>query len=63
MEQYGAQRLTQVLNTVKDRNMKDTLPAVREDIAAFVGAADQFDDITMLGFTYYGPEKRDPRQD
>ena len=63
VEQYGAQRLTQVLNTVKDRDMKDTLPAVREDIAAFVGAADQFDDITMLGFTYYGPEKRGPRQD
>ena len=63
VEQYGAQRLTQVLNTVKGRNMKDTLPAVREDIAAFVGAADQFDDITMLGFTYYGAGRDDPRQD
>ena len=28
-----------------------------EDLAAFVGKEDQFDDITMLSFTYIGPEK------
>ena len=28
-----------------------------EDLAAFVGKEDQFDDITMLNFTYLGPEK------
>ena len=53
-EQYGSERLINALNSVKDETMEVTLPAVRENIAAFVGGADQFDDITMLGFAYYG---------
>ena len=53
-EQYGTERLTKALNEVKDEPMDAVLPAVRENIAAFVGDADQFDDITMLGFAYYG---------
>ena len=53
-EQYGTERLTKALNEVKDEPMDAVLPAVRENIAAFVGGADQFDDITMLGFAYYG---------
>ena len=52
MEQYGAQRLVDVLNTLKTNPMDETLPAVRQNIRDFVGEADQFDDITMLGFVY-----------
>lgn len=55
--QYGVDRLTRALNAVKDEPMALVLPAVRADIAEFVGGADQFDDITMLGFAYRGPEK------
>ena len=51
-EQYGPDRLIQVLDTVRDDALMDALPAVRRDIASFVGEADQFDDITMLGFIY-----------
>ena len=54
VEQYGTDRLTDSLNRVKERSMQETLPAVREDLARFVGEAEQFDDITMLGFAYYG---------
>ena len=57
VEQYGAERLEQILNRVKDEPMQTVLPAVRKDIADFVGAADQFDDITMLGFAYFGEQK------
>ena len=57
VEQYGADRLVRVLNAVKDASMQDVLPAVRRDIADFVGNADQFDDITMLGLVYYGAER------
>jgi serine phosphatase RsbU (regulator of sigma subunit) len=57
VEQYGAERLVRVLNAVKDASMQDVLPAVRRDIADFVGNADQFDDITMLGLVYYGAER------
>ncbi len=59
--QYGSERLVNVLNTLKDATIADTLPAVRKNIADFVGEADQFDDITMLGFVYYG-ENREPAE-
>ena len=36
----------------------EALPAVREDVASFAGKAEQFYDITMLGFAYYGEEGR-----
>ncbi len=62
-EQYGCDRLVQILNKVKDEPLNVALPAVRGDIAAFVGAADQFDDITMLGLTYLGKQSEDETQD
>jgi serine phosphatase RsbU (regulator of sigma subunit) len=55
-EQYSTDRLVNALNNIKDENMNATLLYVRQDIADFVGDADQFDDITMLGFTYFGTE-------
>ena len=59
-EAYGTERLLQVLNSVKEEPMQTVLQTVRGDIAGFVGAADQFDDITMLGFAYFGAEKKEP---
>ena len=56
IQQYGMERLVHILNAVKDEPMQTVLPAVRQDINAFVGEADQFDDITMLGFSYFGPQ-------
>ncbi|MCR5346918.1 MAG: SpoIIE family protein phosphatase [Fretibacterium sp.] len=56
-EQYGTDRLLKVLTHLKDVPMRDVLPEVRRDIRNFVGAADQFDDITMLGF---GLRKTEP---
>jgi hypothetical protein len=32
--------------------MTELLPVVREDVSDFAGGADQFDDITMLGFHF-----------
>ncbi len=64
VEQYGTDRMVKVLNAVKGERMRDVLPAVRKDIADFVGRAEQFDDITMLGLAYYGPEKgEEPQED
>ena len=56
-EQYGDQRMLQVLNRDKDKPMELILPDVRKDISNFVGKADQFDDITMLGFSWKSSEK------
>ena len=49
VQAYGTDRLLHTLNEARDAAMEVTLPAV--------GGADQFDDITMLGFAYFGPEK------
>ena len=57
-QQYGTDRLTWKLNTLRNASMPETLPAVRQDVADFAGSAEQFDDITMLGFAYYGAEGR-----
>ncbi len=53
-EQYGDGRMLNVLNRDKDLPMEQILPDVRQDISDFAGNAEQFDDITMLGFTYKG---------
>lgn len=56
-QQYGIQRLIDKLNELKNMKMAQLLPMVRQDISDFVGGAEQFDDITMLGFTYYGTQE------
>ena len=56
-QQYGTDRMIRALDRAGSGSMRNALAAVQEDLAAFVGDADQFDDITMLNFTYHGPEK------
>ena len=56
-EQYGAGRMINALNRAAKATLRGGLSSVLEDLAAFVGKEDQFDDITMLNFTYIGSEK------
>jgi sigma-B regulation protein RsbU (phosphoserine phosphatase) len=53
-ELYGEERLLKVLNGNSDKNIEEILHEVKADVDKFVGSAPQFDDITMLGFEYYG---------
>ncbi len=46
---YGTDRMLSALNRLRDDPPETLLPGVKADIDAFVGAAPQFDDITMLG--------------
>ena len=57
-ELYGPERMIDVLNRSKSEGLEDVLKDVRKDIDDFVGEAEQFDDITMLLFDYYGPQKQ-----
>ena len=57
---YGTDRLVNVLNRYKNLPQKDMLKYVRRDITRFVGEAEQFDDVTMLGFRYYGQSEEKP---
>ena len=53
---YGTGRLVDKLNELREEPQKETLEKVHHDIVKFVKEAEQFDDITMLGFTYIGGE-------
>ena len=52
VEQYGTTRMLSVLNECNDKSVTATLPIVSESVNRFKGNADQFDDITMLGFEF-----------
>lgn len=51
-ELFGDERLQNALNKYMDLPVEQFLPKIKECIDAFVGDADQFDDITMLALDY-----------
>ena len=51
-ELFGEERLQNALNEYMDLPVEQFLPKIKECIDAFVGDADQFDDITMLALDY-----------
>lgn len=51
-ELFGDERLQSALNEYMDLPVEQFLPKIKECIDAFVGDADQFDDITMLALDY-----------
>ena len=53
-ELFGEERLQQALNDNADLPVEELLPRIKNCIDTFVGDADQFDDITMLGLSYKG---------
>ena len=58
-ELFGADRMLEALNADSGAAPDVLLANVRKGIDAFVGDAPQFDDITMLGFSYVGPESKE----
>ena len=55
-ELFGTERLLETLNKNPDAAPEEALSNVMEGITEFVKGAEQFDDITMLCLTYYGPD-------
>lgn len=51
-ELYGTDRMLEALNRNKDTQSTELLLKMKEDIDLFVGAAPQFDDITMLALKF-----------
>ena len=54
LEQFGEERILNALNKNPEAAPKEALSNVMEDLTGFVNGADQFDDITMLSFKYFG---------
>ncbi len=55
-EMFGTDRMTEALNTCADGNPYEILQGVRKAVDAFVGDAEQFDDLTMMCLEYKGPQ-------
>ena len=51
---YGEDRLLHLLNSCQTNEPRSICEAVKADVDAFAGEAEQFDDITMLCLCYYG---------
>ena len=56
MEMFGVERMTAALNTAPDGSPEEILSAVKQAVDAFVGEAEQFDDLTMMCLEYKGPD-------
>ncbi len=54
---YGEARLLELLNRKQNAPAKELCEAVKADVDAFAGEAEQFDDITMLCLTWHGPSE------
>ena len=54
-ELFGTERMLKALNRDPGATPEVLLRTVKEEIDTFVGDAPQFDDITMLGLTWFGP--------
>ena len=57
-ELFGTERMLGALNAYADSSPQEILTGVRDAVDAFVGEAEQFDDMTMLCLTYKGPNPR-----
>ena len=53
-ELYGTDRMIEALNSDTTADTKEVLRIVRASVDAFVGGAEQFDDLTMLCLEYKG---------
>ena len=54
---FGNERMLEALNTAPDAAPVEVLKNVRQAVDAFVGGAEQFDDLTMLCIEYKGARK------
>jgi len=60
---YGSDRLVAKLNTLRGCSQEETLRGELQDIRDFAGEAEQFDDITMIGFTFHGMDTTEGGQE
>ncbi len=56
-EQFQMERVVESVNRYKDLRPAEILAGIRKDVDAFVGDAEQFDDLTMMSFIYHGPQE------
>ncbi len=60
---YGIDRLLKVMNGCREASPKDLTEKVLESVMEYSRDVDQFDDITMLAFTYLGSPDNEDKED
>ncbi|WP_407386041.1 PP2C family protein-serine/threonine phosphatase [Ruminococcus sp.] len=61
---FGTERTLEALNSIsQSASQKEVLAGVRTAVDAFVNEAPQFDDLTMVGLKYYGPQANTETED
>jgi sigma-B regulation protein RsbU (phosphoserine phosphatase) len=55
-QMFGTDRMIAALNTCADGSPAEILESVQNSVDAFVGDAEQFDDLTMMCLEYRGPQ-------
>ena len=58
-EMFGENRILETLNRDPDAHPEALIHRMKDAVDQFAGGAAQFDDITMLSFKYYGPQKKE----
>ncbi len=53
---YGMDRMVTALNSIEADSCKGIVEAMSADIDAFVNSSEQYDDVTQLVLTYFGPK-------
>ena len=53
-ELYSEERLQETLNRQPQKDVREILALVRQDVRTYAGDAEQSDDITMLGLKFCG---------
>lgn len=56
-DRFGIDRMIDALNKPNNNNIHDIFNSVNGALDEYVSGAPQFDDITMLGFTYFGSDE------
>ena len=51
---FGTERMVEILNKNQDASPEEILVNMQHAVEAFVGKAEQFDDLTMLCLEYRG---------
>ena len=57
-ELFGTARMLDALNSDIEASSEEMLENVYKAVGEYVGEAEQFDDLTMLGFVYHGPQEK-----
>ena len=58
-DRFGIERMLEILNDNKESGNEELINTMKKAVDEFAGNEPQFDDITMMGFTYYGDQKKE----